>query len=231
MKCSVQLTPSTPAFLAWNGKRSQQPNRAPTSQMFTYPTQGRRSCAAIVGLHGLGVGARRASCPWPQPGLPGQELLRGRRWRQGGSCSLKGRSVATGWELQPDRAQRGGAAGTATPPPRERQLGQVSGHSRRAGVLRPCPRLLLLKPALLALHESSRPSPGGILQVEPREAAATEHALRVGTARGYSTQRRVPGTAPEIQRAGPPLARRSPARYPHGATSPAGSRSSSPYES
>lgn len=111
-----------------------------------------------------------------EPHVPGRS-----RGSRASSCS--GKALASGWGPQPERAQRGGAAGTATPLSRERQLGQVSGRSRRAGVLRPCPRLLLLKPALPALLASSRPSPGGILQVEPREAAATEHALRVGTAR------------------------------------------------
>lgn len=68
-----------------------------------------------------------------EPHAPGRS-----RGSQARSCS--GKALASGWEPQPERAQRGGAAGTATPPSRERQLGQVSGRSRRAGVLRPCPQ-------------------------------------------------------------------------------------------
>lgn len=68
-----------------------------------------------------------------EPHAPGRS--RGSRAR---SCS--GKALASGWEPQPERTQRGGAAGTATPLSRERQLGQVSGRSRRAGVLRPCPQ-------------------------------------------------------------------------------------------
>lgn len=157
VKCQIQLTPATPAFLGWKVKRLQQLSRTPTSQMFTYPTQWRGSCAAITSLHGLGVGAERASWPWPQPQpeLPGRELFpegaaRGGRW-QGGSHSLN------------ERAQRGRAAGAASPLSCEHQLGQVSGGSRRAGVLWPCSRLLLLQPARPTLLAGSWLAPGSMV--------------------------------------------------------------------